>query len=451
MTGASWQHRMRALAAELLVRIRHGLSAFPGYRHTEAGLIFIAAIVGTAVGGSVVVFHEAVGYAEGFFRGFFAQATSTGWLRFILFPVITAAGGLAVGVLRATVFAKIPDDDLATVERSVQGHADPTDRQGWIKAIMTAALSIGSGGGAGREAPTVVVGASVGSALSHVFRLHREHQRTLSGAGTAAAISGIFNAPLGGVLFAVELIFGDLRLRSFIPLVVSSVMSTAIVRLFLGNESLLVSPAYSAVSLSDFAILAVAGMASGGIALYFLRTFRWWHDRTRRYVSRWPIMLRPAIGGLGAGMLVAFLPSLLETTYQPVNEAIRGHGVLALAALTVLVKPVSAAFTLGSGGAGGTFAPALKTGALFGFCVGSLLSIVIPNVNPGTYALVCTAAVVAGTYRIPLTAAILAFEISQNYELILPLLFASVFAAFVIGRADIPSFHPADQRADRST
>lgn len=449
MTGASWQHQLRTSASALLSRIHSGLSAFPGYRHTEAGLIFIAAIVGAAVGGSVVVFHEAVAYAEGFFRAFFAQASSTGWLRFVLFPVITAAGGLAVGALRASLFSKIPDDDLVTVERSVQGHTETTDRQGWVKAIVTSAISIGSGGGAGREAPTVVVGASVGSSLSHLFRLHREHQRTLSGAGTAAAISGIFNAPLGGVLFAVELIFGDLRLRSFIPLVVSSVMSTAIVRLFLGNESILVSPAYSAVSLSDFAILAVAGMASGGIALYFLRMFRWWHDRTQHFVSRWPVMLRPAIGGLGAGMLVAFLPSLLETTYQAVNEAIRGQGVLVLAALTVLVKPVSAALTLGSGGAGGTFAPALKTGALFGFCVGTLLSFVIPNVNPGTYALVCTAAVLAGTYRIPLTAAILVFEVSQNYELILPLLFASVFAAFVIGRAKIPSFHPADQRSDR--
>ncbi len=437
----AWAEALRAATG----RTWSTISALPDQRHSEAGLLAMAALVGIAVGGSVVVFHSAVASAGGFFKGFFVQASSSGWLRFLLIPVITAAGGLAVGILRSTIFAKVPDDDLLTVERSVQGRTDLIDHRGSLKAILTAAFSIGSGGGAGREAPTVVVGASVGSALARLFRLRQPQHRTLVGAGTAAAISGIFNAPLGGVLFAVELIHRDLQLRNFIPLVVSSVMSTAVVRLFLGNESILVSPAYASVAITDLVILAIAGMASGGIALYFLRAFRWWEERTRHIVRRWPEVIRPAIGGLGAGILVAFLPTMLETTYDPVNEAIRGHGVLLIAALSVLIKPVSAAFTIGSGGSGGTFAPVLKAGALFGFSVGTLLSLVIPGINPGLYALVCTAALLAGTYRIPLTAAILVFEISQNYELILPLLFASVFAAFIIGRSRVRSFHPADQ------
>jgi len=271
----------------------------------------------------------------------------------------------------------------------------------------------------------------------------------LSGAGAAAAISGIFNAPLGGMMFAVELIYGDLNLRSFVPLVVASVMSTAVVRLLLGTEPILMSPETFDASLTDYIFLAAAGIASGGIALYFLRTFRWTRSRIRNYVRQFPEVFRPAIGGAGAGLLVAFLPSMLETTYTPVNEAIQGTGILLIAAISVLVKPVSAGLTIGSDGSGGTFAPALKVGALFGFSFGMLGSQIIPGMEPGLYALVCAAAVLGGTYRMPLTAALLVFEISRNYDLILPLIFATVFAAFIVVRSNIPTFHPADAEAAR--
>jgi CIC family chloride channel protein len=155
--------------------------------------------------------------------------------------------------------------------------------------------------------------------------------------------------------------------------------------------------------------------------------------------------VRPALGGLAQGILVALLPTMLETTYDPINLAIAGTGTLLVAALTVLIKPFSTAITLGSGGAGGTLAPALKIGALFGFTFGFLLQLIFPSTSPGLYALVSTAAVLAGCYRMPLTGAILVFEICRNYNLILPLMFASIFATFVVQRSKIQTFNPLDR------
>ena len=153
-------------------------------------------------------------------------------------------------------------------------------------------------------------------------------------------------------------------------------------------------------------------------------------------------MWRPAIGGLIAGTLIAISKDLLETTYDPINKAIRGEGILWLALVTLLLKPIAAGVTLGSGGEGGTFAPALKFGALFGFVVGSLLSFVIPGVQPGLYAVVCAAAVIAGSFYAPLSAALILFEVSDNYEILLPLLFCTMFSILVVRKMRGHTFNP---------
>ncbi|HXG37447.1 MAG TPA: chloride channel protein [Bacteroidota bacterium] len=429
--------RVRDWYAFLTLRLKHLLD----YRHTDTGLIISSTVLGITVGIAIVVFHAAVSLSEQFFNRFFVVADVFSILRFLFFPLIAGIGGFAVGVLNSSVFKDVDDRGLETVTRALK-HEGVLHHRTSLKAILNAALSIGSGGGAGREAPTIVLGASVGSSLGQMLRLRPRQLKVLCGAGTAAAISGIFNAPLGGVMFALETILGGFNISTFIPLVISAVMATATSRLFFGDNAILVAPAVTAVQLQDYFFLAIAGMASGGIALYYLRSYRWWFERVQRLVHPAPVQVRPAIGGLFQGLLVAFLPTMLETTYQPINFAIRGEGLLAIAIVSVLIKPISVAFTLGSGGSGGTFAPAMKMGALFGFAFGYLLQLLIPSTSPGLYALVCTAAVLAGTYRMPLAGGILVFEISRNYELILPLMFASVFSAFVIQRSRIGTFNP---------
>ncbi|MBI4418698.1 MAG: chloride channel protein [Ignavibacteriales bacterium] len=421
------------------------LRNLPHYRHTEYGLILSCTALGIGVGFAVYIFHAGVSLSESFFNRFFVAAESNplSVLRFLFFPLITAFGGLLVGILNQTVFKKIEQENLAAVHRAVKEEEGIIRGRASLKAILAAALSIGSGGGAGREAPTVVLGASLGSTLGRVLRLKTDQLRVLCGAGTAAAISGIFNAPLAGVVFAVETVIGHLSVQSFIPLVISSVMATATSRLFLGDRPILITPGLVTITLQDYAFLALAGLASGGVALYFLKAYSWSERRVRLNLAGVTPYLRPAVGGLGAGLLVAILPTMLETTYEPVNLAILGHGTLLVAVLTVLLKPMSAALTIGSGGAGGTFAPAMKVGAMFGFAFGYVLQYFIPGTSPGVYALVCCAAVLAGTYRMPLAGGLLVFEISRNYGLILPLMFVSVFATFLVHRTGVRTFNPS--------
>jgi chloride channel protein, CIC family len=220
------------------------------------------------------------------------------------------------------------------------------------------------------------------------------------------------------------------------------------------------------VNLTDYFFLAIAGMATGFVAIYFLKTFKWFSNYTAKTLRQVPNILKPAIGGFVVGILAFLLPTMWETTYNPINYVIAGRGApivkssilapvtylfhnewiillwIIVAALTVLIKPISNALTLASGGAGGTLAPVLKVGAMFGFCFGSILQIIYPETHTGLYALVCSAALFSGTFQVPLTGGIVLFEISRNYELILPLIFASVFSSFIVQKSGVKTFNP---------
>lgn len=419
------------------------------YRYTDTALLFIASVTGIIIGLFTFAFHRLLELAEYAFHTLFLAAGTLIPLHSLFFPIIPALGGLAVGMLNQTVFRGIGGVGLLTVARALAYADGKLDWRHSLRSILTAALSIGSGGGAGREGPSVLLGASVGSTLGQLFQLRPDQLRILCGSGAAAAISAIFNAPLGGIVFALEVIMGEVEIRSFIPLVVASVLATATTRLFTGNNPLLVSPELHSPALAEYFLLAFAGILSGFVAVYFLKTyhisFRWIY----RKLLPIPAIYRPAIGGFLAGILVVFLPTMLETTYEPINQAISGKGILWIALISWLVKPISNAITLGSGGAGGTLAPALKTGAFFGFCLGTLLQLLYPETQPGMYALVCAAAVLSGTFQMPLAAGIMLFEISGNYDLILPLLFSSVFANYVVQRFQIQTFNPIQYKIQR--
>lgn len=422
------------------------IGAIPRYRHTDYGLLVTSSALGIIVGLLVVVFHEAMEVTEHWFDTIFSAADELITFTKYIFPLIPMLGGLAVGVLNTTVFRNLHGEGLELVTESL---ARKNGRISWrnaVKAIVTAALSISSGGGAGREGPTVVLGASIGSAFAQVVQLRPQQVRVLCGAGTAAAISAIFNAPLGGLVFAMEIVIGELNIRSFIPLVISSVLATATARLFLGHDHIIAAPSIVTVPLEQYALLALVGMLSGGVALYYLKAYRFTFQFTRRSLHPVSPMIRPAIGGFFVGLLVLVSTDMLEITYTPINRAISGNDVglwgLLLALFVVVMKPISNAITLGSGGAGGTLAPALKVGVLFGFIFGTVLHYFVPSTNVGLYAFVAGGAVLAGTYRAPLTGAITVFQISGNHDLLLPLLFSSVFATFVINRANVQTFNP---------
>lgn len=436
------------------------------YRHTDYGLIISSAAVGIIIGIFVVIFHLTMEYAEVLFKQLDINVHSVIPVQHILFVLIPALGGLGIGLLQKTWFRGATVQSLHTVVNALvnrEGRINPVNS---LKSIIYAALSISSGGGAGREGPTIALGASLGSSFAQITRLRPQQLRVLCGAGAAAAISGIFNAPLGAIVFALEGMIGETSIRTFVPLVISSVLATATTRLFMGNTPLLITPALESVSLPDYFLLALAGILSGFVAIYFLKMYESTEKLTKNRLKKIPEVFRPAIGGLAAGIMLLMLPTMWETTYSPINHVIAGEGMpitknsifeylvplftpetmiflfMLVAAATVIVKPISNAVTLGSGGAGGTMAPVIKVGAMFGFCFGAMIQFLFPESSPGLYAIVCAGALLAGTFQVPMTGAIVLFEICHNYDLILPLIFASVIASFIVQKSGVKTFNP---------
>ncbi|MFH1050436.1 MAG: chloride channel protein [bacterium] len=436
------------------------------YRHTDWGLLFTSSILGIIIGLFVTLFHWSMTGAEQLFNNIhFTAETVIPW-QIIAFPLIPALGGLGIGVLRQTIFKGATVEGLESLVHALVHREGKIDWRNSFKAIIFAGLLIGSGGGAGREGPTIALGSSLGSTFAQILRLKPQQLRVLCGSGAAAAISAIFNAPLGGIVFALEAIIGGISIRAFAPLVISSVLATATTRILVGNNPLLLAPEITAVNLTDYLLLAIAGMLSGLVAVYYLKTYNGTAKIVEKTIRPFPEIWKPAVGGFFAGLILMALPTMLETTYNPINHVISGNGLpllqnsifqnltrhftkenliflfILIASLTVIIKPVSNAISLVSSKAGGTMAPVLKTGAMFGFVLGSLLQFVFPDISPGLFAIVCTGAVLAGTFQLPLAGGIILFEICHNYDLILPLIFSSVFASFIVQKSGVTTFNP---------
>jgi CIC family chloride channel protein len=398
----------------------------------DVNFLLISIFVGVAAGFGAVLFHEAVYLVQEFFfvhvRGLFG---SSPWSIYcvVLFP---AAGGLLVGIISRFISSEARGHGVPEVITAVIAKGGYLRPSLIFSKTITSGLSIGSGGGAGREGPIIMIGAAAGSAVGQFFRLSSDQMRALVAAGAAGGIAAIFNAPLGGVMFAVEVILGDFSVRNFSPIVVSAVIATAISRTFLGNHPTFVATNYQLVSNYELFFYLGIGLLAGVVSVWFIKILFSVEDFFGR-LHRIPSYLRPALGGLGVGIMLIWLPELAGYSYDINNRAILGQADELLLGVVFILKPVATGLTLGSGGSGGVFAPALKAGAAFGGFVGFILHALFPSLtaSSGAYALVGMGALVAGTMHAPLTAMVIIFEISNTYQVILPIMFAAISASVV--------------------
>jgi CIC family chloride channel protein len=279
----------------------------------------------------------------------------------------------------------------------------------------------------------------VGIAIANLFRLSRDQSRTLIACGAAAGISGIFNAPMGGVMFVLEVVLGDFRLKTFTPVVVSSVAATAITRNVYGSFTLVNSPSGFSIQLPEYLLFAVLGLIMGLMSAYFTRVVIMVKGLSDRYLKVAEV-LRPAAGGLLAGVLILFLPQLMEQSYTPVNEALHASLPIWLMLVVALLKPWHTAVTTETGGTGGVFAPALKSGAMIGAVFGLVVMMLFPNLvfTPTAYALSGMGAILAGTMHAPLTGILILIEISNDYSIVLPAMLTAIIAT-VIAQRFLPS------------
>jgi len=301
-----------------------------------------------------------------------------------------------------------------------------------IKSIASAA-SIGFGGSCGREGPIVQIGSTLGSVLGQIVRAPAPIVRTLVACGAAAGISATFNAPIGGVFFASEVILGEFAPRSFAAIVVASVVSAVIGRAFLGNHPSFSAAAFVLVSPWELVFYAILGLIAAMWATGFVNVLYFVEDAFDRiHLPQWS---KGAIGFAGVGAIGIWFPQVFGVGYDSIQQVFYEH-VPALHAFTLAaLKPIATSLTLGSGGSGGVFAPSLFTGAFLGDGFGRVIHQTFPSwTGPAAaYGLVGMAAVFSAAAEAPITAIMIVFEMSSDYTIILPLMVAFVIAT-LLGR-----------------
>ncbi|MCD6249015.1 MAG: chloride channel protein [candidate division Zixibacteria bacterium] len=403
-------------------------------------LILLSVIVGLSTSFGAIGFIKLIEFCNELFFGLTDQVLSStvgittwGGYRWWL-PIIPAVGGLIVGPIVYNYASEAKGHGVPEVMNAVARLGSIIRPRVAVAKTVASAICIGSGGSAGREGPIVQIGSALGSSIGQLFRMSGTRVRVLVGCGAAAGISAVFNAPIAGAIFASEIILGDFAVKTFAPVLLSSVVSSVVIRTFMGNHPAFDIPSYSLVSAWEIPLYAVMGVALGAFSVLFTRVL----DVTEDFfdnlkVANWT---KPAIGGLLLGVIAVFYPQVLADGYKTIKLTLYGEMGAVLLIVLFMMKLAATSLTLGSGNSGGIFAPSLFMGAVAGGSFGVLVHDWFPSVTatPGAYALVGMAGLVAGATHAPITAILIIFEMTNDYRIILPLMVTVVFAVLVAGR-----------------
>ena len=365
----------------------------------------------------------------------------------IILPVI---GGLLLGPLIYFLAREARGEGPPEVMEALAAKGGRIRQRVAAVKALASSICIGSGGSVGREGPIVQIGSSIGSTLGQWAKLPEDWVKTLVLCGAAAGISATFNAPIGGVIFALEVLERRFIGRNFGFLVIASVTADIVAHQFLGADPSFIIPYYTMTSHWEVAFYVVLGVLSAVLAFLFVRFFFRCQEFFNTTLSKIPPYLKPAAGGLAIGLMGYFYPQIFGVgygrSYGPGGELLQTGAVdmallgqLGLMTLIVLLflKMLATSMTLGSGGSGGVFAPSLFIGSMIGGAFGLGVYWLFPTITgteaetSGAYALVGMGAFFGAAVRGPMTAIILLFEMTRNYELMLPLMTAVIVSAFV--------------------
>lgn len=433
-------------------------------------LTTVALLIGCITGLGAVGFSYLIEAVTHFYFRDVAGELARRDLQWVLLPLLPMSGALLVGLITYYLAPEAEGHGVPEVMDAMArkgGRIRP--RVAGAKAVASA-LTIGSGGAAGTEGPIIQIGAAIGSGFGQFLRMSLADVRVLIGCGAAAGIASIFNAPIAGVLFAVEVLLREVALRSFVPIIIASVLSSVVTQSLRGhNEAIFPIPAqftgvraepiYS-FTVGEFFNYLILGLICGVVAVVFVKALYFSEDVFRKL----PLhrIFRPVLGAAILGLVAVGShamwneripetersegvtaptvhkvepPAIMGNGYPIIKETLEppayvGDGrwtIILLVALCV-GKILATCLTLGSGGSGGVFAPSLFIGATAGGAFGLAVQQIpfFAHVSPGAYALVGMAAVVASSIHAPLTATLILFELTRDYKVIVPIMTAAV-------------------------
>lgn len=400
-------------------------------KNDDLYIVLVSILIGVLAGYGNIFFRYLITICQDIFYGGSNEAMlyilqKQPFYKILFFPAI---GGLLVGL-------------IGTLFKSAKGHGIPDV----IKAVIlnkkihpvvaltktiSSSITIGSGGSAGREGPIVQIGAAIGSGVGRLLKFSGNRLKAALACGAAGGLASTFNAPMGGAMFAAEIIVGEFTLTTFTPIIVSSVVATVISRAYLGNDVTFIAPAYHLINPVELVFYALMGFILALLGVLFIKFYYFFENR---FISlKIPPFLKPALGGLLLGIIALYSRRIMGVGYATIEDILYGRLTADLLFILIFLKMIATTFTLSSGGSGGLFVPSLLIGAATGGFFGSIMHLIFPNITAysGAYGLVAMSGMLAATMRAPLTSILIIFEITQSYEIILPLMLTSIIANFV--------------------
>ena len=372
-----------------------------------------------------------------------------------LIPVSTTLGGLIVGLMSRWLVPEAAGEGTDTAIRAFhRANGEVRGRVAPVKTVASA-ITIGSGGAAGREGPIMLIAAAIGSWYGHITRCDDKQRRLFLLVGMASGLAAVFRSPIGTAIFAIEVLYGSMEFESdaLLYTLLGSIVAYAVNGFFVGWKPLFAVPAELGPS-SPFANgwFVLLGVAAGLLAPVLPNVFYGIRDYFHRLPG--PAFLKPAAGGLAVGVLGLAVPQALGGGYGWIQLAINGQLAMATLALLALAKILGLSLTVGSGGSGGIFAPSLFIGAMLGGFVAALL-----HQPAAPFVIVGMAAVISGAARVPIASLLMVTEMTGGYRLLVPAALAvllsylisttltrrmphkSLYEAQVRDRADSPAHH----------
>ncbi len=423
----------------LLERLRSIVSKFQAqiFAHlgkrtaSENAFLVLLPIVGLLVGFTTVATAHIISYLQNQFWGsglnLLTAAHDNPWYSRL---AILTVGGLIVGLIGK--FFRVPTrgGGITTIMQAVSLKGGYISLRQTAPRDWAAIVTVATGGSLGREGSMALLASAIGSYSGRSFWLSTQQLRVLVCAATAAALAAVYNAPIGGSLFAMEILMGNFALEVLGPVVVVSVISTLVYRSCMGNLPRFDVPHYDLVSAWELLPYLVLGLLAGVLSMLFVRALFGSQDAFEKIpIPKW---LKPAVGMLMVGAIGIWYPHVFGNGFETVNLTLRQQVPILLLLALIPIKIIASSLTFGAGGAGGLFTPSLMVGALLGGTFGYGVHWLFPHVTAGSgaYALVGMGGVLAGTTHAPLTAIMMIFEQTNNYQIVLPLMFVCIVSNF---------------------
>ncbi|HHO47439.1 MAG TPA: chloride channel protein [Desulfobacteraceae bacterium] len=397
--------------------------------------IFIAACIGLMAGGVIILFRESLELVHQviFVRGSELLRINEGGWRRLLLPLLPLTGAALLIPLSLLFPGKVNGYAFPRFLRRVNLENGVIEGKNIFIKIIATALTIGSGNSAGVEGTIAQIGGALGSKVGQTMRVSGKRMKVYIAAGCAGGIAGIFNAPIAGIFFAAEIVLlGSYEISSFAALVIASASATVVSRAYYGEFPAFPIPDYQVVNpFVEFPLYILMALIIGILAVAHIRFFYLVRDRFRQLKVH--PLAKPLIGALMVGVIGIGFPQVMGDGYTYIERTLAGEGLIWVMLALVVLKSVATAITLGSGGAGGIFAPALFIGAVIGGAFGGIMHLLLPQytANPGAYATVGIGAFLAASTQAPMTAIFLLFEMTGNYLIIIPIMITAILGSSI--------------------